>query len=116
MIATNLLDAGQLAQIDALVAACTAHDGIDHPLHVEGGAAVERARELPVLLEYAAEELVGVLTLQAGAPPEACLLVHPAHRRHGVGRGLLGAAARRCADAAELLLTADPASESGRAL
>ena len=54
--------------------------------------------------------------LQDSRPPEACLLVHPANRRRGIGRGLVEAARGVCRGdgAAELLLTLDEASVAGR--
>ena len=61
--------------------------------------------------------LVGAATVQAGTPPEVCLLVHPDHRRRGVGRRLLGRTTAVCRrrGAAELLLTVDARSAGGTA-
>jgi ribosomal protein S18 acetylase RimI-like enzyme len=79
-------------------------------LHLEAPAA-------PPLLHRIAGVLVGAATVQAGDPPEVCLLVHPAHRRRGVGRRLLGRPAAVCRrrGAAELLLTVDERSAGGQA-
>jgi ribosomal protein S18 acetylase RimI-like enzyme len=96
-------------EVEALKAICDRHDGFEHALHLEAPAA-------PPLRHRAAGVLVGVLTVQDGDPPEVYPLVHPAHRRRGVGRRLLGRAAAACRrrGAAEVLLTADERSAEGR--
>ena len=103
-------DVGGIGEVEALMAVCDRHDGIAHVLHLA-------ATDAPPLLQRTAGVLVGALTVQDGDPPEVCLLVHPAHRRRGVGRGLLKRAAvaalRR--GAAEIVLTADERSAGGRA-
>jgi ribosomal protein S18 acetylase RimI-like enzyme len=97
-------------ELAALQAICARHDAIEHVLHLEAPAA-------PPLLHRAAGVLVGALTIQAGDPPEVCLLVHPAHRRRGVGRRLLRGAAAACRrqGASALLLTVDELSAGGTA-
>jgi ribosomal protein S18 acetylase RimI-like enzyme len=102
--------AREVEEVEALKAVCDRHDGIEHVLHLDAPGA-------PALLRRAGGVLVGALTIQAGDPPEVCLLVHPAHRRRGVGRWLLGRAKAACRrrGAAELLLTADERSAGGRA-
>jgi GNAT superfamily N-acetyltransferase len=68
--------------VAALKALCDERDRLDNILHLDAGDA-------PPLRHHAGGALVGVLTVQAGDPPEVCLLVHPAHRRRGIGRRLL---------------------------
>ena len=98
-----------MVDIFALKALCEAHDRIDHYLHLD-------LPDPPTLRHHADGALVGVLTVQVGEPPEVCLLVHPDHRRRGIGRGLLERAkAELVGGAGELLLTADARSDAGRA-
>jgi ribosomal protein S18 acetylase RimI-like enzyme len=101
---------GEAEELAALLATCARSDAIEHVLHLEAPAA-------PPLLHRIASVLVGAATVQAGVPPEVCLLVHPAHRRRGVGRRLLGRAAAACRrrGAAALLLTVDERSAGGKA-
>jgi ribosomal protein S18 acetylase RimI-like enzyme len=101
---------GAAGDVAALLAICDRHDAIAHVLHLEAAAA-------PPLLYRVAGVLVGAATVQAGEPPEVCLLVHPEHRRRGVGRRLLGRTATVCrrGGAAELLLTVDERSAGGKA-
>jgi ribosomal protein S18 acetylase RimI-like enzyme len=101
---------GAADEIEALQAICDRHDAFEHVLHLEAPAA-------PPLLHRAAGVLVGAATVQDGDPPEVCLLVHPEHRRRGIGRRLLGRAATACRrrGAPELLITADERSAGGEA-
>jgi ribosomal protein S18 acetylase RimI-like enzyme len=103
-------DASGAEELAALQAICARHDAIEPVLHLEAPAA-------PPLLYRAAGVVVGALTIQAGDPPEVCLLVHPAHRRRGVGRRLLGRTMVACRrrGAADLLLTVDERSAGGAA-
>jgi ribosomal protein S18 acetylase RimI-like enzyme len=97
----------QRAAVDALKATCDRHDGIDQPLHL--------GDECPLRLHEVDGALVGVATLQIGEPLEACLLVHPAHRRRGIGRLLLEGVKAECRRRDEgLLLTCEDRSESGK--
>lgn len=94
----------------ALKAAVDAHDGIDQPIHAEGGS--------PALAfhRWEGDELTGVATLQLGQPIEACILVRPDHRRRGIARALLDACRAECRARGEgLLLTLEERSTSGRA-
>lgn len=93
----------------ALEGACRARDGVDHALRLEPGS--------PTIERWVDGSLVGALAIQEGSPPELGLLVHPEHRRRGIGRGLVDEAAARCRDqgATELLLTTEGRSASGRA-
>jgi len=101
---------GAAEELAALQEICARHDAIEHVLHLEAPAAAP-------LLQRAGGVLIGAATVQAGTPPEVCLLVHPEHRRRGVGRRLLGRtmAACRRRGAAELLLTVDERSAGGTA-
>ena len=91
---TTRLDAGQVAAIRELVAAAAEEDGV-HPLseHVSlhlahGGDPDARnvlARSAGTLVGYAHVDLTDVV---AGASAE--LVVHPEHRRRGIGAALAG--------------------------
>ncbi|TAK22328.1 MAG: GNAT family N-acetyltransferase [Chloroflexota bacterium] len=101
------LDAAELKAIGALAARCRRADGIDHPLHDEP--------ECSAILQYAAGELIGVATLQHGAPIEACILVDPKMRRRDIGRRLYAAVLLECQQRGSgLLLTVNDQSASGR--
>jgi ribosomal protein S18 acetylase RimI-like enzyme len=94
-----------LNPLAALKAAVDQHDGIDQPVHDDG---IE-------LLHHAGDHLVGAATLQLGYPIEACILVHPGHRRRGIGRRLLDRCRAECrARGQGLLLTVEERSASGR--
>jgi mycothiol synthase len=110
------LTAADRAQLDALVAACGRHDGADWSFVAAMAAAYDGA--LPQPLAYDGDALVGVASLQG---PDAALevsgLVHPAHRRRGLGTALLGAvrAAGRGRGLPGALLTCDEAAPAGAA-
>jgi ribosomal protein S18 acetylase RimI-like enzyme len=106
---------GERADVLALLNQCNAADGIDIPLFfdaVDGRSGVETG------FAYSLEgELVGFAYLPDDPEPEACLMVHPDHRRRGIGRNLLAAlrAEARRRGLTQFLLVNDAASHTGTA-
>jgi ribosomal protein S18 acetylase RimI-like enzyme len=94
----------------ALVELCNRHERLDLPAMLDAEGAGQ-------LLAHAGDELQGLAMLQDGPEEaEALVLVHPGHRRRGLGRALLDAAQehyRRQGHAA-LLLVCDESSPSGQ--
>lgn len=110
------LMAEKLAEIAALAAVCNAQEGLDLKLNEE----ILRRRpsdEVNDWLFYAAEILVGFLGLYHLDKPEIALMVHPDHRRQGIGRTLLSAALDSCRrrDIRDPLLVCEQKSASGQA-
>jgi ribosomal protein S18 acetylase RimI-like enzyme len=113
VVTTRELSTGEVAEVDALAALCNAHDGLDLPLNLEPSP-----DEANQFLYAAQGTLVGFLSLEGDpAAPEACGMVHPAHRRRGIGRLLLAAARDECRrrGVASLLLVCEDGSPAGRA-
>ncbi|HEV2235647.1 MAG TPA: GNAT family N-acetyltransferase [Ktedonobacterales bacterium] len=110
------LSAAQAAEVVQLAARCNARDGLDLKLAIEEGTAPDGAPPR-AFLAYAAGALVGYAALDygGGIDAELCGMVHPAHRRHGIGRALLGAARAACPalGVTELLLICEAASVDG---
>jgi ribosomal protein S18 acetylase RimI-like enzyme len=96
----------------ALVVECGRLDGTELPLDPT------TAGDKMVVIGYSVGgALVGLAGVVAFDPPEASLVVHPHHRRAGIGRALL-AAARNTAQsmgAASLILVSDGSAPAGRA-
>ena len=111
-----VLTADDRPRLDALVAACSRHDGADWSVVTALATTYEGALPQP---RYArAGELLGLAALQApDAALEALLLVHPAHRGRGIGRALLAAlrAEGRARAIPGVLLTCDEAVPAGPA-
>lgn len=105
---TTLTDAERTAA-QALIVACNQHDGLELPLALERG----RDPDLPWLLLYRDGDLAGLALLSDYGGVEAWLIVHPDHRRHGLGRWLLRVVQE--ATGGRLLLTCDEASAPGQA-
>jgi ribosomal protein S18 acetylase RimI-like enzyme len=110
------LSAAQAAAVGELADRCNARDGLDLKLAIEVGEAPDGAPPR-AFLAYTAGALVGYAALDHGGGHEAelCGMVHPAHRRRGIGRALLGAARAACPalGIADLLLICEAASVDG---
>jgi ribosomal protein S18 acetylase RimI-like enzyme len=102
-------------EAERLLELCNQDEGLDLPIAVDpalaGGEATTQFRA------YRHGALVGFAWLPPEPEPEACLMVHPAHRRQGVGRELLAAIQTevRRRGLAEFLGVCDEASPSGMA-
>jgi ribosomal protein S18 acetylase RimI-like enzyme len=109
------LDSDQLVSFQTLLGACNQFEGIALPFYLDGDVA--GGADATAFVAFAGADLIGFGHLPIDPEPEACLMVHPEHRRRGVGSALAGAMR------AELhrrglpggLLVADQSSESGRA-
>ncbi len=87
--------AGECATgVGLLVAASQEHEGLDGTLHLEPAA--PRAGETNQFCYSEDGVVLGVVTLWSGASVELAALVHPAHRRKGIGRVLLETARAEC--------------------
>ena len=104
-----------LAAITGLLALCNRVEGLDLPIFLEPAAQTETQQTRFVVREGG--ELLGFAWLPDDPDPEACLMVHPAQRRRGIGRALLAAvrAEARRRGLSDVLFVADEAASSGRA-
>ena len=90
VVLRSALTASDRAQLDALVAACSQHDGADWSIVTSLATTYDGALPQPGYVRDGT--LLGLVALQApDAALEAIVLVHPAHRRRGIGRTLLAA-------------------------
>jgi ribosomal protein S18 acetylase RimI-like enzyme len=95
---------------------CNRHDGLDLQLTLtEAGTSGADAAEQ--LLLYREEGLLGFFALEHGREPEGQGMVHPAHRRRGLGRALLDEVRAVCREtgAQALIITCDDDSALGKA-
>lgn len=116
-VALRVVDQRDLEAIRRLMALCNTHDGLDLKL-----APALRTREheqgwIHDFGYFAHDELIGYCSLDGDLEVEICGMVHPAHRRRGIGRSLLAAARTECArrGARELLLICEQQSRAGQA-
>ena len=115
-MSVSRLTARGLAEIEALAAACKQYEPrLNLPLYLE--AASPTTGETSLFVHYFDDVLTGVVTLIPGDDGEVVGMVHPAHRRKGIGRALLGAARREAQRRAlsGLTLVCEEASSSGQA-
>jgi ribosomal protein S18 acetylase RimI-like enzyme len=104
------------AAVVQLAALCNKREGLDLPFNLDG-AGPGHGQAVNQVLYYRYGELIGFVSLEGGQPIEVCGMVHPAHRRKGIGRALLAAAQAECRRRGlhSLLLVCDEAARSGRA-
>jgi ribosomal protein S18 acetylase RimI-like enzyme len=103
------------AAAERLLELCNRHEGLDLPIAVD--PAHSAGADTTQFLAYDRGTLVGCAWLPPDPEPEVCLMVHPAHRRQGLG-GILLAAVRgevRRRGQPGFLLVCDEASPSGTA-
>jgi len=82
------------AGVELLVAASREREGLDGTLHLEPPGPLAGETN-----QFCCSEdgvVLGVVTLSSGAHVELLALVHPDHRRKGIGRALLEAARAEC--------------------
>lgn len=111
------LSGEELLHAAALKALCDAEDGLDLKVHPEMQRVDEEITDAIVATTQDGA-LIGLCTLDGASEVEICGMVHPAHRRHGIGRALLAAALAACRErpARRVLVICEDASVSGRAL
>lgn len=116
LVARVTLSAEEAAAAEALRQVCNAFEGLDLKLEPEmlreSGGSAQCA-----FLYYADSALVGACTLDGGRDIEICGMVHPEHRRKGIGRAMLEAALEECRsrNCTKVLVICEDASATGRA-
>ncbi|MFI5272567.1 MAG: GNAT family N-acetyltransferase [Ktedonobacterales bacterium] len=112
------LSGEEAIQVAALKVLCDVTDRLDLKVQPEMQRAGDLAGVPDTIIARRDGVIAGCCTLDGGSELEICGMVHPAHRRRGVGRALLDAArdlaVRR--NAARALLICEDASTGGRAL
>jgi ribosomal protein S18 acetylase RimI-like enzyme len=105
----------ECAEADWLLDLCNRDEGLDLPIAID--PALSAGDVTTQFRCYERGALVGFAWLSPGPEPEACLMVHPAHRRRGVGRALLAAVRTEVLRRGlpGYLLVCDEASRSGKA-
>jgi ribosomal protein S18 acetylase RimI-like enzyme len=114
LIATSAITDADLRAIRALRDRCNALEGLTLKLNLTSGDAI---RPPSRFLYYDRGRLVGYAALDGGAlEAELCGMVHPSHRRRGIGRELLEAARAACRrdGIVRLLVISEEASRSGQ--
>ncbi len=111
------LSGDELAAVKDLAALCNALEGLDLKLSFE--APPGNDRQVPrVFLAWAADAIVGFGALDGAGrrEVEVCGMVHPEHRRRGIGTALLNALVEeaRRQGSERMLLICEDASASGQ--
>ena len=106
----------QRVDAEALITACQAHDGIDAGLYREATSSADDGR-LNQFLCYEDGQLAGIFQISSWSEQEIVGLVHPDHRRRGIGRALVDALHNECRSRGRetFLLVSEAASPSGAA-
>lgn len=122
IVASPGLSAAERASVLALATLCNAAAGLDLKLSLDfpaDSAGQDAGQDANAFRAYHDGELVGYCGLDGGGEQtaEVCGMVHPAHRRHGIGRALLDAAAAEAErrGTRELLVICEDVSADGRA-
>jgi mycothiol synthase len=80
------LSNAQYEQVERLQSECEAAGGLDLKLEL---TRTEASAADDTLMAYAGEQLVGYCGVDAGTDAEVCGMIHPDHRRRGIGTALL---------------------------
>ena len=88
--AVRRLAASVEKEVDALAEACRRHDSLEIPL---GGGLTPDAREPSFFQCHHGGAMIGCASAPPDRPVEVLGMVHPEHRREGIGRALLAAVA-----------------------
>ena len=112
---TSLLSPDEFSAHQSLLALCNTHEGLDLPFFV--GPERQAFGSSDSFLVFDGADLIGYAHLPFVPEPEACLMIHPDHRRRGVGSALLRAmrAELPIRGLAQCVLLCDEASKSGKA-
>jgi ribosomal protein S18 acetylase RimI-like enzyme len=118
VVGVAALDADEHTVIETLLAACNQHEQVELPINlgsIDPDAAQSSTPDQ--FLAYDHGTLIGYARVDGWSEPELCGMVHPDHRRRGVGRSLLSAAQHECArhGLKHLTLVCDERSASGKA-
>jgi ribosomal protein S18 acetylase RimI-like enzyme len=108
----------EIAPVRRLVEVCNQHDRLNLIVNQMPADRSPAPNGPPVqLLAYAGDDLVGFLAYDGWPAVEACGMVHPAHRRRGIGRTMLAdlAAVCRAHGTTGLRLVCEEGSAAGRA-
>jgi ribosomal protein S18 acetylase RimI-like enzyme len=110
VVARAALSPEEMSEAQALATLCNQSEGLDLKLTYPSG----QSAAPDAFLCYADGRLVGYCGLDG---EEVCGMVHPAHRRQGIGARLLAAAQEWASQRSKspLLLICETASESGQA-
>ena len=116
VLSCSRLTGEQLREAEQLAELCNRLEGLDLPLDfepVEVGSGAQAGQ----FLYYERGSLVGFASLEGITDPELCGMVHPDHRRKGIGRALLAAALEECRSRGlrSLVLACDQACPAGSA-
>lgn len=103
--------------IQRLAGLCNAYEGLDLKIALEPPPDASLEKPGAFLYYAVTGDLVGFCSLDGSHEVEVCGMVHPQHRRHGIGTDLLIAAQKACLarGAARIMLICEDASQSGRA-
>lgn len=117
LVALRVVDQRDLDAIRRLAVLCDERDGLDLKLAPALRSSEHEQGWVHDFGYFACGELVGYCSLDGDLEVELCGMVHPEHRRRGIGRSLLAAARTECArrSVRELLLICEQQSVSGQA-
>ncbi|MBF6589633.1 MAG: GNAT family N-acetyltransferase [Ktedonobacterales bacterium] len=117
VVGRALLTTEERAQIARLAATCNALEGLELKLTTDMTPS-RSGIENNAFLRYDGDTLIGFCAIDVNGDAEAeiCGMVHPAHRRRGIGRALLAAVRTESARRGlrRLLLICEAASRSGQ--
>ena len=103
-----------LGEVAALLELCNRHDGLDIPIYLDDLASDHARTALPHRDDAGA--LIGFAALPDDPEPEGSLMIHPDHRRRGIGSSLIDAirAELRWRGLSECLMVTDAASPAAK--
>lgn len=106
------LTAAARTDIQQLTGICNNFEGLDLPIYLDSATS-----DADFFSFYEHGQLIGFAYIPGESEPEVCGMVHPDHRRRGIGRRLLDAIRTeyRRRGTPELLLVCEAASASGQA-
>ena len=112
LVARNVLTEEEAGEARLLAGICNAHEGLDLKLGI-GDPPPGTRDETNRFLYYEGGMLVGYCSLDYG---ELCGMVHPDHRRRGIGKALLAAALDeyKSRSLPDILIICEEASQSGK--
>lgn len=117
LLPRTFLTGEERGAIQRLAGLCDAYEGLDLKLALEPPPAASLEKPGAFLSYTSDGDLVGFCSLDGANEVEMCGMVHPHHRRHGIGADVFIAAQNACMarGAARTLLICEDASQSGRA-